>query len=61
MLCLNRRVEETVVINTSDGPITIKVIEGKARLAIDAPKEVVIVRGELLELARTAQRLGVVT
>ena len=49
MLVLGRKPGEYVMI---DGRIKVKVIrssEGDLRLAIDAPKEVNIVRGELYE------------
>lgn len=49
MLVLGRRPGEYVVI---DNQIVVKVIksdEGHLRLAIDAPKHISIVRGELLE------------
>lgn len=49
MLVLGRRPGEFVLIN---GNIMVKVVksdEGHLRLAIDAPREVSIVRGELFE------------
>ncbi len=49
MLVLGRKPGEYVVINES---ITVKVIksdDGQLRLAIDAPHDVSIVRGELLQ------------
>jgi carbon storage regulator len=49
MLVLGRRPGEYVLI---DGNIMVKVVkseDGHLRLAIDAPKEVSIVRGELYE------------
>ncbi|KRE58416.1 carbon storage regulator [Paenibacillus sp. 2RAB27] len=49
MLVLGRRPGEYVLI---DGKITVKVIkseEGHLRLAIDAPRDISIVRGELVE------------
>lgn len=48
MLVLSRRLNEKIVIN---GNITITVVEidrGKIRLGIDAPKDVLIFREELL-------------
>lgn len=49
MLVLGRKPGEFVVI---DGNIIVKVVkseEGHLRLAIDAPRHVAIVRGELVE------------
>lgn len=49
MLVLGRKPGEYVVINDE---ITVKVVRGAAgqlRLAIDAPKEMVITRGEVYE------------
>lgn len=50
MLVLSRKQTETIVLQTSDGPITITVIQSgnKSRLGIDAPRNVLVVRGELL-------------
>ena len=61
MLCIKRRVDETIVLHTSDGPITIMVTELQrgyaAYLGIKAPPSVKILRGELEELVRVAQRV----
>ena len=57
MLCFLRRKNETIVLNTSDGPIEIMVTEGRARLSVKAPDNVQIMRGELLELAKKQQRV----
>lgn len=49
MLVVGRRPGEYVVIN---GNITVKVVrseEGHLRLAIDAPQNINIIRGEMLE------------
>ncbi|GBF76551.1 putative carbon storage regulator [Paenibacillus sp. 598K] len=49
MLVIGRKPGQTIIINEK---IIIKVIksdEGHLRLAIDAPKDVPIIRGELLE------------
>ena len=54
MLCLSRKPNETIVTN---GPCTETVIEidrGKVRLAIDAEREVQILRGELGKIDRPA-------
>jgi carbon storage regulator CsrA len=51
MLVLARRVNETIGIKTTDGFITIRVVEfrggPKVRLGIAAPDSVVIHRGEV--------------
>jgi carbon storage regulator CsrA len=52
MLVLNRRIGETIRVDTSDGPITIMVTDVvgcHSRIGIEAPPEVKIRRGELLE------------
>ena len=49
MLCLKRRVNESILI---DGKIEIKVLlikGGTVMLGIDAPKEIVVLRKELVE------------
>ncbi|MDH5180867.1 MAG: carbon storage regulator [Gammaproteobacteria bacterium] len=49
MLTIERKEEETIILETSDGPITIlvsKAQHGRVKLSIDAPKEVKISRGE---------------
>ena len=58
MLVLTRRTEESVVIG---GNITITVlgVEGeKVKLGIDAPREVTILRSELLDAAQQQSRLA---
>ena len=58
MLVLTRRTEESVVIG---GNITVTVlgVEGeKVKLGIDAPREVTILRSELLEAIRQQNRLA---
>jgi len=50
MLVLTRREGETVIVETSDGPITVSVenINGQQiRVGFEAPRSVGIVRGEL--------------
>ena len=54
MLTLTRKEGQTIAlsINTGEGRITIKVASlraGRVRLAIDAPDEVKILRGELID------------
>lgn len=53
MLVLTRKEGESVVINTSDGPVTVLLREfagnRRAKLLIDAPKNCRIFRGELLD------------
>jgi carbon storage regulator len=54
MLILNRKRDETIVI----GDIVIHVIEiqrGRIRLGIQAPADVLVLRGELLERVRPAE------
>ncbi|MEQ8176003.1 MAG: carbon storage regulator [Syntrophomonadaceae bacterium] len=56
MLVLGRRPGEYVVINEN---IIVKVVKDEKsglRLAIDAPKEIKIVRGEILERERKNQQ-----
>ena len=59
MLTLTRRIGETLVFATSDGPVFVKLMPGRGKdqvkLAIDAPKTVAINRLELL-LARMPSR-----
>jgi len=57
MLCLLRKRDERIVINTSDGPIEIMVTEGRAVIGIKAPPECLILRGELVDLAKQAQKV----
>ncbi|MCU6710518.1 carbon storage regulator [Paenibacillus sp. J5C_2022] len=55
MLVVGRKPGEYIVIN---GNIVVKVIksdDGQLRLAIDAPKEISIIRGELLDRHRQEQ------
>jgi len=52
MLCLTRKVGERILLFTTDGVITIALGSAhpkKAKLAIDAPKQVVVVRADLLD------------
>lgn len=53
MLVLTRKEGESVVIETSDGPVTVILREfagnRRAKVLIDAPKNCRIFRGELLE------------
>ena len=51
MLCLGRKPEETIVVQTSDGPVTFKVcgVRGQqVKVGVEAPKACDIKRGELL-------------
>lgn len=55
MLLLTRDKGETIVITTSDGTITVKLIKprsGSAMLGIDAPRQCRVVRGEVIERER---------
>ena len=53
MLVLGRRINESIVLDGKDGKIYIKIVRGtqsdtnNLKIAIEAPKEVTILRGEL--------------
>lgn len=52
MLVLTRTRGESIVIKTTDGPITVvvtQVIGGKIKIGIDAPDHVRIVRTEIIK------------
>lgn len=51
MLNLKRRSGESLILQTSDGEVLIHFTlqNGQIKLAIDAPREVVILRDELVE------------
>ena len=52
MLVLTRREGDTVIHETSDGPIEVSIAEingSQVRVGLKAPKSVKIARGELLE------------
>lgn len=49
MLVISRRVGETVRIGPDIEVMVTRIRDGAARIAIKAPDDVVIVRGELLE------------
>ena len=52
MLILSRKCREQVILETSDGTITVTLIENagkKVRLGFEAPPDVVIYRSELYE------------
>ena len=58
MLILTRRVGETVIIN-NDITVTIVGVQGtQIRLGVDAPKEVVVHRGEIYERIKHEQAEG---
>ena len=62
MLVLTRKKNETIVIPTLDGEITITVTNvgsGKVQLGIDAPREIPVLRGELPRLHQPAPDPGV--
>jgi carbon storage regulator len=48
MLCLTRRSQEKIQVGDNITITVTRVGNGKVRLAIEAPKEMVILRGELL-------------
>ena len=58
MLCLKRGLHETIHIDTPAGEIVVTVLErrhcgpGDVRLGIQAPRELTILRGELIERER---------
>jgi len=59
MLVLTRRENDSIFLETSDGPIEIKLtaIDGaQVRIGIRAPKSVGIVRGELKKRDPTAKQ-----
>lgn len=61
MLVLTRGAQQAVVIGNGDNLITVKVTEirgGRIRLAIDAPLEVAIRRGELLNAHDATQAVA---
>jgi carbon storage regulator CsrA len=52
MLVLSRKIEEVIVLHTSDGPIEVKLVQidtsrRKCRFGITAPASVVVLRKEL--------------
>jgi len=49
MLILTRRKEESVIINGNIKVTVLGMFRGQVRLGFEAPKEVVIMREELLE------------
>jgi carbon storage regulator len=51
MLVLSRKVGETIKIGQDVEVTVVRVDRGKVRLAIQAPREVVIMRSELLNTA----------
>lgn len=59
MLVLTRRENDSIILETSDGPIEVKLtaIDGaQVRIGIRAPKSVSIVRGELKEQDRVERK-----
>lgn len=48
MLSITRTAGTTIVLKTSEGPVTI-VVDRRVRVGIEAPREVTILRGELVE------------
>lgn len=57
MLVLTRSKDEEIILTCKDGTtITLKVLEinsGKCRIGFDAPKDVIIVRKEILDNAKS--------
>jgi carbon storage regulator len=61
MLKLSRKVGQTVVLETSDGPITLQVIEirgQQVRIGFDAPRAVIINREEVQRVSNESAREG---
>lgn len=54
MLVLSRKKSEVLHVGNDIRVIVVEVRGNKVRLAVDAPKSVPILRGELLEQARAA-------
>ena len=55
MLVLSRKKNEDIVMPTTDGQIVVRLLEIRGenvRLGIEAPREIEIFRGELLEDAK---------
>lgn len=53
MLTLSRREDESLVLQTSDGPVVVlinQIQSSQVRVSIDAPQCVKVLRDELLEL-----------
>lgn len=51
-LCVSRKLDESITVITSDGIITITVIQASrsyARLRVSAPEEITILRSELMD------------
>lgn len=59
MLVLSRKPEETIVINTPDGDITVTKLDDR-RLGIEAPPEFKILRGELTVTESTSDKKAAV-
>lgn len=51
MLVLSRKLNETIVINDDIVLTLLEVRRGKALLGVSAPREMPVVRGELLDVA----------
>jgi carbon storage regulator CsrA len=52
MLVLSRREGEAIILETSDGPITIRLTEyngNQTRVGVEAPRSVKVLREELLD------------
>ena len=52
MLVLSRREGEAIILETSDGPITIRLTEyngSQTRVGVEAPRSVKVLREELLD------------
>ncbi len=58
MLVLRRKVGDSIFIDTSDGPIEIRLIwigQNAARIGVNAPDDVEILRGEIVERETAAE------
>ncbi len=61
MLILSRKPNETIVLKTSDGDVTVmvtKMFDGRVLLGFEAPKTVKVMRSELLPNASQNESTG---
>ncbi len=55
MLVLSRKLSEAVLIGKDIRIVVVSIDRGKVRLGIEAPKEVLVLREELMEPRETAE------
>ena len=62
MLVLSRKVDESIVLDTSDGPVTVTIVDirtnGQVRLGIEAPQTMPVHRLEIWNEIRKERRGG---